>query len=106
MVLEYQKFGSLAGLEPNNLVDFLKMEEMAEIIRRKGVIFKLTAAHVPDMLEQIPSGFDLYSTKTLFLSARPRHLFTLIDPTYCPASQQGLFYGSRNKVHSQTLHCI
>ena len=76
---------------------------MAEIIRRKGVIFKLTAAHVPDMLEQIPSGFELHSPKTLFLSARPRHLFTLIDPTYCPASQQGLFY-IQTKLYYMRCH--
>ena len=46
----------------------------------KGVIFELTAAHVPDVLEQNPSGFELYSPKSRFLSGRQRHLFKLIDP--------------------------
>ena len=30
----------------------------------KGVIFELTVAHVPDVLEQNPSGFEFYSPKS------------------------------------------
>ena len=54
----------------------------------KGVIFELTAAHVPDVLEQNPSGFEFYSPKSRFLSGRQRHSFKLIDPNiYAPFSK-------------------
>ena len=83
LVLEYHKFGSLAGLEPLFLVAFLKKtEETAEFMRGKRGHFR--AAHVPDVLEKNPSGFELYSPKTRFLIARQRHFFKLIDPNVQP----------------------
>ena len=41
-------------------------------------------AHVPDVLEQSPPGFELYSPKTRFLIVRQRHHFKLIDPNMDP----------------------
>ena len=40
------------------------MEETADFMGEKGVIFELTVAHVPDVLEQNPSGFEFYSLKS------------------------------------------
>ena len=46
----------------------------------KGVEL-IMVTHVPDVLEQNPSGFEFYSPKSRFLSGRQRHLFKLIDPS-------------------------
>ena len=57
-----------------------KWKKCLNLWGEKAVIIELTVAHVLDVLEQNPSGFELYSPKNWFLIARQRHIFKLIDP--------------------------
>ena len=61
LVLEYQKFGYLAGIDPLFLAAFLKnRKKWLNLLGENGVIFALTVAHVPDVLLQNPSGLEFY----------------------------------------------